>query len=73
MRTVIHEYKVIDHFQAGTATVLGLDKPIDFLAGDYIIIEGQKYPCVRNSIDSWIVIPNLTLDHVPQEVMIVNE
>ena len=68
MRPVIREYKVIDHIQAGTSTVLGLDKKIDVLDGDYVRINGERYLGIRNSIDSWIVIPNLTLDKVPERI-----
>lgn len=69
MRPVIREYKVVDHFQAGTSTVLGLDKKIDVLAGDYVRIDGKRYFGVRNSIDSWITIPDLKLDSIPEKVV----
>lgn len=69
MRPVVREYKVIDHIQAGTSTVLGLDRKIDVLAGDHVIINGKRYFGIRNSIDSWIIIPNLTLDLVPEKVL----
>ena len=47
MRPVIREYCVVDHIQAGTDTVLGLDRDIDVLAGDHVIIDGKRYFGIR--------------------------
>ena len=72
-RPIVRDYEVIESFMAGTSTVLSLDKEIDWLAGDYIIIGNTKYRCIRNSVPTWIILPDTKLEVPPTSVTFVND
>ena len=49
-------YKVIDNFQAGKIRVLSLDRKYELGSHDVVLVDGEAYCYMMNSIRSWITI-----------------
>lgn len=54
------EYKVIDDFQVKSIRVLSLEKPLGLdTVGKSAYIDGKKYKWLPNSVQQWILLPDV--------------
>ena len=54
------EYKIIEDFQLKSTRILALDRScIDDVFSKNVYIDGKKYKHIPNSVQSWILLPDV--------------